>query len=123
MTVCRGIRGATIAESNTAQAIHAATGELLVKLVEANHIEERDVAAVYFTTTPDLNAGFPAAAARQMGWNNTALMGGTEVDVPGSLSGCVRVLILVNTDLEPDQLVNLYLNGTDVLRMAGVDSP
>ncbi len=123
MTVCRGIRGATIAEANTAQAIYAATGELLAKLVEANKIEERDVAAVHFTTTPDLNAGFPAAAARQMGWNNTALMGGTEIDVPGSLSGCIRVLILVNTDLEADQLVNLYLNGTDVLRMAGVESP
>ncbi len=123
MTVCRGIRGATIAEANTAQAIYAATGELLAKLVEANKIEERDVAAVYFTTTPDLNAGFPAAAARQMGWNNTALMGGIEVDVPGSLSGCIRVLILVNTNLEADQLVNLYLNGTDVLRLAGVDSP
>jgi len=123
MTVCRGIRGATIAESNTAQAIHAATGELLVKLVEANHIEERDVAMVYFTTTPDLNAAFPAAAARQMGWNDTALMGAAEIDVPGSLSGCIRVLILVNTDMEADQLVNLYLNGTDVLRMAEVDSP
>ncbi|MCH7712271.1 MAG: chorismate mutase [Chloroflexi bacterium] len=123
MTVCRGIRGATIAEANTAQAIHAATGELLAKLVEANDIEERDVAAVYFTTTPDLNAGFPAAAARQMGWTTTALMGGSEVDVPGSLAGCIRVLILVNTDLEADQLVNLYLNGTDVLRMAEVESP
>lgn len=123
MTVCRGIRGATIAEGNTAQAIYAATGELLAQLVEANDIEERDVAAVYFTTTPDLNAGFPAAAARQMGWNRTALMGGTEIDVPGSLSRCIRVLILVNTDLEADQLVNLYLNGTDVLRMAGVESP
>ncbi|PKB63475.1 MAG: chorismate mutase [SAR202 cluster bacterium Io17-Chloro-G2] len=123
MTVCRGIRGATIAEANTAQAIYAASGELLAKLVEANNIEERDVAAVYFTTTPDLNAGFPAAAARQMGWNNTALMGSAEIDVPGSLSGCIRVLILVNTDLEADQLVNLYLNGTDVLRMAGVESP
>lgn len=121
MTVCRGIRGATIAEANTAEAIYAATGEMLAKLVEANHIEERDVAAVYFTTTPDLNAGFPAAAARQMGRNSTALMGGTEIDVPGSLSRCIRVLILVNTDLEADKLVNLYLNGTDVLRLAGVE--
>ena len=122
MTVCRGIRGATIAEANTAQAIHSASGDLLSKLVEANKIEERDVAAVYFTTTPDLNAAFPAAAARKMGWNNTALMGSTEVDVPGSLAGCIRVLILVNTDLEADQLVNVYLNGTNVLRMAGVES-
>ena len=120
MTVCRGIRGATIAEANTADAIYKATGALLADLVEANNIVERDVAAVYFTTTPDLNASFPAAAARQMGWNNTALMGGTEVDVPGSLDRCIRVMILVNTDLEADQLVNLYQNGTDVLRMAGV---
>ena len=123
MTVCRGIRGATIAEANTAEAIYKATGTLLADLVEANNIVERDVAAVYFTTTPDLNASFPAAAARQMGWNNTALMGGTEVDVPGSLNRCIRVMILVNTDLEADQLVNLYQNGTDVLRMAGVKSP
>ena len=123
MTVCRGIRGATIAEANTAEAIYKATGTLLADLVEANNIVERDVAAVYFTTTPDLNASFPAAAARQMGWNNTALMGGTEVDVPGSLDRCIRVMILVNTDLEADQLVNLYQNGTDVLRMAGVKAP
>jgi len=123
MTVCRGIRGATIAEANTAEAIYKATGTLLADLVEANNIVERDVAAVYFTTTPDLNASFPAAAARQMGWNNTALMGGTEVDVPGSLNRCIRVMILVNTDLEADQLVNLYQNGTDVLRMAGVKAP
>ena len=123
MTVCRGIRGATIAEANTAEAIYKATGTLLADLVEANSIVERDVAAVYFTTTPDLNASFPAAAARQMGWNNTALMGGTEVDVPGSLNRCIRVMILVNTDLEADQLVNLYQNGTDVLRMAGVKAP
>ena len=123
MTVCRGIRGATIAEANTSEAIYKATGTLLADLVEANNIVERDVAAVYFTTTPDLNASFPAAAARQMGWNNTALMGGTEVDVPGSLNRCIRVMILVNTDLEADQLVNLYQNGTDVLRMPGVKAP
>ena len=65
MTVCRRIRGATVAEANTAEAIYGATGELLAQLVETNYIKERDVAAVYFTTTPDLNAGFPAAAARQ----------------------------------------------------------
>lgn len=122
MTVCRGIRGATLADANTSEAIHGATKELLAQLVEANSIVERDVAAVYFTTTPDLNACFPAAAARQMGWNNTALMGAAEVGVPGSLLRCIRILILVNTDLEPEQLVNLYLKGTEVLRVAGAES-
>jgi chorismate mutase len=91
-------------------------------LIEANDIREPDVAAVYFTMTPDLNACFPAAAARQLGWNHTALMGATEVDVPGSLPRCIRVLILFNTDKEPQQLVNLYLNGTAVLRLQGVES-
>ena len=122
MLMCRGIRGATIADENTAETIHRATRELLEQLIEANQITERDVAAVYFTTTPDLNAGFPAAAARQAGWTNTALMGATEVAVPGSLLRCVRVMILVNTDKEPEALVNLYLKGTDVLRLQGVES-
>ena len=122
MTVCRGIRGATIAQENTAEAIHAAARELLDGLIDANGIIEREVAAIYFTMTPDLNAGFPAAAARQAGWNNTALMGGTEIAVPGSLSKCIRILILFNTDKEPQELVNLYLNGTEVLRLQGVES-
>ena len=122
MTVCRGIRGATVAEENTAEAIYAATRELLHGLTDANGITEQEVAAIYFTMTPDLNAGFPAAAARQAGWNNTALMGGTEIAVPGSLSKCIRILILFNTDKEPQELVNLYLNGTEVLRPQGVES-
>jgi chorismate mutase len=122
VTVCRGIRGATIAEENTAEAIYAATRELLDGLIDANGIRERDVAAVYFTMTPDLNAGFPAAAARQAGWNSTALMGGTEIAVPGSLPRCIRILILFNTEKEPQDLVNLYLKGTEVLRLQGVES-
>ena len=122
MTVCRGIRGATVATENTAEAIYEATRELLSKLIESNEIEEQDVAAAYFTMSPDLNACFPAAAARQLGWNNTALMGATEVDVPGSLNKCIRVLILLNTDKKPAELVNLYLNGTAALRLQGVES-
>ncbi len=122
MSVCRGIRGATVATENTEDAIHAATRELLSKLIDGNQIQEPDVAAAYFTMTPDLNACFPAAAARQLGWNNAALMGATEVDVPGSLPRCIRVLILLNTDKQPQELVNLYLNGTVVLRLNGVES-
>ena len=122
MSVCRGIRGATVATENTEEAIHSATRELLSKLIDANQIQEPDVAAAYFTMTPDLNACFPAAAARQLGWNSTALMGATEVDVPGGLPRCIRVLILLNTDKEPQELVNFYLNGTEVLRLSGVES-
>ena len=83
MTACRGIRGATVATDNTGEAIHEATTELMEALIEANDLVERDVASVFFTTTPDLNAVFPAASARHLGWNNTALLGSVEVDGAG----------------------------------------
>ena len=122
MPACRGIRGATTADGNTDAAIYEATREMLSALIEANAIVERNVAAVYFTMTADLNAAFPAAAARQLGWTSTALMGATEVDVPGSLPRCIRVLILLNTEKEQEDMVNLYLKGTEVLRLQGVES-
>lgn len=119
MKMCRGLRGATRAEENTAEQIHGATREMLQNLIEANGIEERDVAMAYFTVTPDLNAAFPAAAARQLGWNSTALMCATEIPVPDSLTSCIRVLVLINTEKEPDELHNIYLKGTEVLRLHG----
>ena len=122
MTQCRGLRGATVAEDNTDAAIYEATREMLSILIESNQIEEKNVACAYFTVTPDLNAAFPAAAARQLGWNNTALMCATEIPVPGSLPSCVRVLILLNTDKEPQDLVNVYLKGTEALRLQGVET-
>ena len=122
MTVCRGLRGATKADNNSAQDIYGATREMLQQLIDANGIEERDVAMAYFTVSPDLDAAFPAAAARQLGGNNTALMCATEIPVPDSLPSCVRVLILINTDKEPNELHNVYLKGTDVLRLHGVEA-
>ena len=116
MTVCRGIRGATVADANTGEAIHGATTELLETLIERNGLVERDIASLIFTMTPDLNAAFPAAAARRLGWNSTALLGAVETDVPGSLNRCIRILILVNTEKEAQELVNVYLRGTDTLR-------
>ncbi len=122
MTVCRGLRGATRAATNSAEGIYDATREMLQRLIDSNAIEERDVAMAYFTVTPDLNAAFPAAAARQLGWTNTALMCATEIPVPDSLPSCIRVLILINTDKEADELHNIYLKGTDVLRLQGVET-
>ncbi len=122
MLVCRGIRGATTADENNDTAIYAATREMLCRLIQANEIEEQYVAAAYFTMTPDLNAAFPAAAARQLGWTNTALMGAAETEVPDSLPRCIRVLILFNTEKEQQDIVNVYLKGTDVLRLQGVES-
>ena len=92
MLVCRGIRGATTADESTDAAIYAATRELLSRMIEANGLVEENVAAAYFTLTPDLNAAYPAAAARQLGWTSTALMCSTEIPVPGSLPGCICLL-------------------------------
>ncbi|HAA94613.1 MAG: chorismate mutase [SAR202 cluster bacterium] len=116
MTACRGIRGATTADANTEEAIHGATTELVQALIDANDIREEDIAAVFFTLTPDLNAAFAATAARKLAWANAPLMDITQVFVEGSLPSCIRILILVNTDKEAKDLEYKYLKGASSLR-------
>ena len=116
MTACRGIRGATTADANTEEAIHEATTELVQALIDANDLEEDSLAAVFFTITPDLDAAFPATAARKLAWANAPLMDMTQVVVQGSLPSCIRILILVNTEKEPKDLVYKYLKGAASLR-------
>ena len=117
MAKVRGIRGATTADGNTKEAILDATRELLEGLVEANDIDQDDIAAVNFTTTRDLNAAFPALAAREhLGWDYVALMCGHEMEVPDAQPRCIRVLMLVNTDRSPQEISNLYLRGAANLR-------
>lgn len=114
---CRGIRGAITVDSNSRDAILEATRELLAEMVRANDIRTEDVASGYFTTTPDLNAEFPALAARNdFGWQNVALMCGHEMSVPGSLPKCIRILLHVNTERAQDQICHIYLRGAAVLR-------
>ena len=93
MQACRGIRGATPADANTDEAIYSATRDMLQELINLNDINQEQVAAAYFTVTSDLDAAFPAAAARQLGWNNVALMCSTEIPVPDSMGRCIRVMI------------------------------
>src|SRR3990172_2650677 len=113
---CRGIRGATTVEANTPEAILEATTELLVELMRANELQVADVASAFFTTTRDLNAEFPAVAANRLGWADVALLCGHEMDVPGSLAMCLRVLLHVNTKKQPDELAHIYLRGATALR-------
>ncbi len=112
----RGVRGATTADDNSAEAILSATEELLRKLIEVNNIEEEQVASVIFTTTPDLNAAFPAAAARRVGWHLVALMGAQEINHPDGLPRCVRILIHWNTDRSLSDIRHVYMRGTERLR-------
>jgi chorismate mutase len=112
----RGFRGATTVDANTREEILGATAELLDELVRANDIQRDHVASIIFTTTPDLNAEFPAVAARAAGWTDVALMCGHEMGVPGSLQRCVRILMHVNTELGVDQVKHIYLRGARALR-------
>ena len=113
---CLGVRGATVADDNTAEAILAATRELLRQLMAANGFNQDEVAAAFFTTTPDLNATFPAKAARQLGWASVAMLDGHEMNVPEGLSRCIRVMVLINTRRAPADLVPVYLRGAEILR-------
>ena len=112
----RGIRGATTVESNTREEILAAAGELLQAIVQANDLPHEHVASIIFTTTPDLNAEFPAVAARELGWTDVALECMHEMNVPGSLPRCLRILMHVNTDRSPGEIRHIYLRGATVLR-------
>ena len=113
---CRGIRGATTADANTREAILEATRDLLDRLIAANGLREEDIASAIFSTTPDLNAEFPAAAARALGWLDTALLCTHEMAVPGSLERCIRVLIHWNTTRRADEIVHAYIRGAESLR-------
>jgi chorismate mutase len=115
MTV-RGIRGATIAAANTREAILAATRELLVALVDANSLREPDIASVFFTVTPDLNAAFPARAVRDLGWTDAALLDAQAPEVEGDLPRCIRVLIHWNTERAAAELRHVYLHDAQRLR-------
>ena len=112
----RGIRGATTAEANTREAILEASKELLEAVVEANDVQRDHVASVFFTTTPDLNAEYPAVAAREVGWVDVPLLCGHEMDVPGGLPRCLRVLMHVNTNRTPSEIRHVYLREATALR-------
>ena len=113
---CRGVRGATNVEANTPEEILKATRQLLALMIRQNNIREEDVASAIFSTTTDLDAEFPALAARQLGWLNVAMICVHELDVPGSLRQCVRILLNWNTDKSADQLVHVYIKEAARLR-------
>ena len=115
-TVCRGVRGAVTVKANTEEAILAATRELLQVIVKRNDMHPDDIASVYFTTTQDLNATYPALAARQIGWGDVALLCGHEMDVPGGLPMCIRVLIHWNTPRSAQEIAHVYLREAQALR-------
>lgn len=112
----RGVRGATSVESNTKQAILDETHTLLSELITRNQIDPEDIASIFFSVTPDLNNAFPAEAARKMGLQHTPLLCLTEIDVPNSLAGCIRILMHVNSTKKQSEILPIYLKRATALR-------
>jgi chorismate mutase len=116
----RGIRGATTAAANTAESIVEATSELLAELIRLNELKREEIAFAYFTTTLDLDAEFPALAARRLGWIAVPLLCGNDMVVPGpnprSVPMCIRILLLYNTDRAQSEMKSAYLRGAQAIR-------
>jgi chorismate mutase len=112
----RGIRGAVCVKKNTKAEIISASKQLLKGMIKLNNIKAEDVASIIFSTSPDLNAEFPALAARENGFIYTPLLCTHEMAVPGALDKCIRILIHVNTNKDQAEMVNLYLGRAKKLR-------
>lgn len=113
---CRGVRGATTVEQNEREEILTATRQLLALIIRSNEIDPADIASATFTTTPDIDAEFPALAARQLGWLDVPLLCGHEMTVPGSLPRCIRVLMHWNTDKPQSAVEHVYVRDAVKLR-------
>jgi chorismate mutase len=113
---CRGIRGAITVDNNDREEILAATTELLSLMVHENNVRTEDIASASFTLTDDLDAVFPALAARQIGWNGVPLICMREIPVPNSLEKCIRVLLLVNTSRSASEMQHPYMRKAVSLR-------
>jgi len=113
----RGLRGATTANQNEQTAILDATQELLEAILQANpDLRAEDLACAVFTLTVDLNAAYPAEAARRLGWTSVPMLCAQEIPVPGSLPACIRVLLQWNTDLPQQAIRHVYLGKSARLR-------
>ncbi len=110
------IRGATTVVTNNEQEILEATAELLEKMTEQNGITAEDIISIIFSMTKDLDAVFPAVAARRLGFIHTAMMCTNEIDVPGSLTKCIRVMMHINTEKKNGELKYIYLRDARSLR-------
>jgi chorismate mutase len=112
----RAIRGAIQVPANTAGDIAAGVQELIAAILKANQLTPSEVISVFFTSTVDLDAAFPAAACREMGFANVPLIGSVEVAVPGALDKTVRAMLHVETARSPEQITHVYLHGAASLR-------
>jgi chorismate mutase len=115
--VIRGIRGAIQASENSPEAILQATEELLLAILKSNpEVQPHDLASVIFTVAPDLDAAYPAKAARDLGWDQVPLLCAQEIPDPGFLPRCIRVLLHWNTELPQSSIHPVYIGAASSLR-------
>ncbi|MBQ6554761.1 MAG: chorismate mutase, partial [Firmicutes bacterium] len=110
------IRGAITADSNTREDILLNTRQLLKEIIELNNVKIEDIVSILFTATKDLDAAYPAVAARELGIVDAALMCAQEMFVEGSLKMCIRVQMDVQTDKKQSEMKFVYLKNAEVLR-------
>ena len=116
MSQVRAIRGATQAAANSAEAIGAATKDLLSEMLSANQLHTDDFISVIFTVTPDLTAAFPASSAREVGFTDVPLICSVEIDVPGALERTIRIMAHVETSLTKAEISHIYQGAAKSLR-------
>lgn len=113
----RGVRGATTVERDEPELIYKETERLVKEIVKENNIQTEDIVSVLISTTPDIHSAFPAKAVRTIeGWQYVPTMCTHEMNVPGALPLCIRVLMHVNTDLSQKEIRHVYLNDAVKLR-------
>ena len=113
----RAIRGAVQVEANASAAILEGTSELVTEVMGRNQLTPADVISVVFTATADLNAEFPALAARKLGFQDVPLLCGTEIDVPGAMPRVIRLMMHVETSVPRSAIQHVYLRGAAALRL------
>lgn len=113
----RAIRGATRLTDDSIVEMEAAVMELLSEMVTRNSANLEQLVSVIFTATPDILCGFPAAAARKLGWRDVPLICSVEMNVAHALPLVVRVMMHLETDLGRSEIQHVYLRGADVLRL------
>ncbi|MFZ4123327.1 MAG: chorismate mutase [Candidatus Planktophila sp.] len=112
----RAIRGATQVGSNDPVSIGEGSKELMAAILAANDVAIDDVISVLLTASPDLNAAFPASAAREIGFQSIPLLCAQEIDVPGALPRTIRVMMHCNTSRSILEIEHIYLHGASILR-------
>jgi chorismate mutase len=113
----RAIRGAVQVDANESVAILEGTSELVTEVMTRNQLTPADVISVVFSATTDLNAEFPALAARKLGFQDVPLLCCTEIAVPGAMPRVVRLMMHVETEAPRSAIQHVYLRGAAALRL------